>query len=430
MPSESDPPLVSRRKLTFAAFVAIAIAATVVVMGVTSRRSADAKLDDWTEAQAVPTVAVAKPDTHGQRTTLDLPGRLEAYSQAQIYARVSGYLKSWKVDIGTPVKSGDLLAEIDAPDLDQQIMQAQAAFASAQATLTLSKATLQRGQTLIPSGAISKADLDQRVADSSNREGLANAARADLERLRVLEQYKRITAPFDGLVTTRNTDTGALINAGSAGAPLFVVSDTKRLRLYVNVPQNFVPSIQIGTKAKIIVPEYPGRSFPATVQASAQAVDIASGTTRMLLVVDNAAGQLMTGDFANVSFELPHPEVAINVPASALIFNQSGLFVATVGSDNRILLKPITIARDLGKAVEIGSGITADDRVIESPPDGIAQGDKVRIAGAGGGNDGPNAATAPSAAAAPKLGDEPTAAAISAAPAGVTAEATPVEPQK
>jgi RND family efflux transporter MFP subunit len=430
MPSESDPPLVSRRKLTFAAFVAIAIAATVVVMGVTSRRSADAKLDDWTEAQAVPTVAVAKPDTHGQRTTLDLPGRLEAYSQAQIYARVSGYLKSWKVDIGTPVKSGDLLAEIDAPDLDQQIMQAQAAFASAQATLTLSKATLQRGQTLIPSGAISKADLDQRVADSSNREGLANAARADLERLRVLEQYKRITAPFDGLVTTRNTDTGALINAGSAGAPLFVVSDTKRLRLYVNVPQNFVPSIQIGTKAKIIVPEYPGRSFPATVQASAQAVDIASGTTRMLLVVDNAAGQLMTGDFANVSFELPHPEVAINVPASALIFNQSGLFVATVGSDNRILLKPITIARDLGKAVEIGSGITADDRVIESPPDGIAQGDKVRIAGAGGGNDGPNAATAPSAAAAPKLGDGPTAAAISAAPAGVTAEATPVEPQK
>jgi RND family efflux transporter MFP subunit len=415
MSTQSDPPVVSRRKLTLAALVGIAIAAIIVVMGITSRRAADAKLDDWTEAQSVPVVAVAKPDTRGQRTTLDLPGRLEAYSQAQIYARVSGYIKDWKADIGTPVKSGELLAEIDAPDLDQQIMQAKAAFASAEANLTLSKATLQRGQTLIPSGAISKADLDQRTADASNKEGLANAARADLDRLRVLEQYKRITAPFDGLVTTRNTDTGALINAGAAGPPLFVVSDTTRLRLYVNVPQNFVPSIRIGTKAKLIVPEYPGRTFPATVQASARSVDVASGTTRMLLVVDNGAGELMTGDFANVSFELPHPEVAINVPASALIFNQRGLFVATVGSDNRILLKPVSISRDLGKEVEIGSGLSADDRVIESPPDGIAEGDQVRIAGEADGRAGADAAEH----------DRP-----AAASTGVTAEATPVEPQK
>jgi RND family efflux transporter MFP subunit len=418
MSTQSDPPVVSRRKLTLAALVGIAIAAIIVVMGITSRRAADAKLDDWTEAQSVPVVAVAKPDTRGQRTTLDLPGRLEAYSQAQIYARVSGYIKDWKADIGTPVKSGELLAEIDAPDLDQQIMQAKAAFASAEANLTLSKATLQRGQTLIPSGAISKADLDQRTADASNKEGLANAARADLDRLRVLEQYKRITAPFDGLVTTRNTDTGALINAGAAGPPLFVVSDTTRLRLYVNVPQNFVPSIRIGTKAKLIVPEYPGRTFPATVQASARSVDVASGTTRMLLVVDNGAGELMTGDFANVSFELPHPEVAINVPASALIFNQRGLFVATVGSDNRILLKPVSISRDLGKEVEIGSGLSADDRVIESPPDGIAEGDQVRIAGEADGRAGADAADAAEH-------DRP-----AAASTGVTAEATPVEPQK
>jgi RND family efflux transporter MFP subunit len=423
MPSESDPPLVSRRKLTFAAFVAAAIAATIVVMGITSRRAADAKLDDWTEAQAVPVVAAAKPDTRGLKTTLDLPGRLEAYSQAQIYARVSGYLKNWKVDIGTPVKAGELLAEIDAPDLDQQIMQAQAAFASATATLTLSKATLQRGQTLIPSGSISKADLDQRTADASNKEGLANAARADLDRLRVLEQYKRITAPFDGLVTARNTDTGALINAGAAGAPLFVVSDTSRLRLYVNVPQNFVPSIQIGTKAKISVPEYPGRTFPATVRTSARAVDVASGTTRFLLVVDNAAGELMTGDFANVSFELPHPEVAINVPASALIFNRSGLFVAAVGNNNRIMLKPVTISRDLGKEVEIGSGISADDRVIESPPDGIAEGDQVRIAGAADEPTGAKAATAPQP-------DAAVTRSASSPPTAATAEATPVEPQK
>jgi RND family efflux transporter MFP subunit len=380
MPSDPAPPALSRRKLAFAGLMAAAVAATVVVMGITSRHAADAKLGDWTEAQAVPVVAAALPDTHGQRATLDLPGRLEAYTQAQIYARVSGYLKDWKADIGTPVKAGQLLAEIDAPDLDQQIMEAKAALASAAANLTLAQATLQRGQSLIHSGAISKADLDQRAADAANKDGLAKAAQANLDRLRVLEQYKRITAPFDGLVTARSTDIGALINAGAAGPPLFIVSDTKRLRLYVNVPQNYVPSIQIGTKARLSVPEYPGKTFPAILQASAQAVDIASGTTRMLLIVNNADSQLMTGDFANVSFELPHPEIAINVPASALIFNQSGLFVAIVSGDGRVRLKSVTISRDLGKEVEIGSGLDVDDRVIESPPDGIASGDLVRIA--------------------------------------------------
>lgn len=394
MPPDSTPPVVSGRKLTFAGIVAALVAATIVVMGITTRRVADAKLSEWTEAQAIPVVAAAPPDTRGKRTALNLPGRLEAYAQAQIYARVSGYLKDWKADIGTPVKAGDLLAEIDAPDLDQQILQARAALASARANLTLAQATLQRGQTLIPSGAISKADLDQRAADAANKEGLLKAAQANLDRLRVLEQYKRIAAPFDGLVTARSTDIGALINAGAAGPPLFVVSDTSKLRVYVNVPESLVPSIPMGTKARISVPEYPGRTFPATVQASAQAVDAASGTTRMLLVVDNAAGELMTGDFANVSFELPHPEIAINVPASALIFNQNGLFVATVRGDNRILLKPVTISRDLGEEVEIGSGLSADDRVIQSPPDGIASGDLVRITGPTGSTRTPETAAA------------------------------------
>jgi RND family efflux transporter MFP subunit len=354
---------------------------------------ADAKLSEWTEAQAIPVVAVATPDTAGKRATFELPGRLEAYSQAQIYARVSGYVKDWKADIGTSVKAGDLLAEIDAPDLDQQIMQAEAELSSAQANATLAAATLQRGQQLINSGAVSKQDLDQRAADASNRQGLAKSAQANLDRLRVLEQYKRITAPFDGLVTVRNTDLGALINAGSGGAPpMFVVSDTSRLRVYVNVPQSYVPSVRVGTKAHISVPEYPGRQFSATVEASAQAVDAASGTTRMLLVVDNASGELMSGAFTNVSFDLPHPEVAINVPASALIFDRSGLHVAIVDNDNRVVLKEVTIARDLGKEVEIGSGIAAEDRIIESPPDGIASGDEVRIAGAPGSPNEPEAA--------------------------------------
>ncbi len=377
--------VVSRRGLTIALLSVLGIAAVIVVMGITTRKMADAKLREWTESQAVPVVAVAPPDTRGKRTTLDLPGRLEAYTQAQIYARVSGYVREWKADIGTPVKAGDLLAEIDAPDLDQQIMQAEADLASAKANSALSDMTLQRGQSLITSRAISQQDLDQRAADSSNKQGLVRAAQANLDRLRVLERYKRLVAPFDGLVTARTTDVGALINAGSGGGPpMFVVSQINKLRAYVNVPQNYVPSIRLGTKAQISVPEYPGKKFPGTVEASAQAVDVASGTTRMQLVVDNASGELMTGAFATVTFELPNPESAINVPASALIFNRSGLQIAIVDRDNRITLKPVTISRDLGSEVEIASGIAADDRVVINPPDGVVTGDLVRIAGSPG----------------------------------------------
>jgi RND family efflux transporter MFP subunit len=383
MPPETAPTPngVTRRGLYLTGTFVTAVAALVVVMGLTTRKMADAKLSEWTEAQAVPVVTAATPDTRGRKTTLDLPGRLEAFTQAQIYARVSGYLKDWKADIGAPVKAGDLLAEIDAPDLDQQIMQAEANLASAQANSKLSDATLLRGQQLIPSGAVSKQDLDQRAADAANKEGLMKSAQANLDRLRVLEGYKRIVAPFDGLVTARTTDVGALINAGGGGPPLFVVSDTSRLRLYVNIPQNFVPSIRVGTRARMTVPEYPGKDFFATVEASSQAVDVSSSTTRMLLVVDNAEGKLMTGAFANVSFDLPHPEVAVNVPGSALIFDKSGLRVATIDSTNHVLLKTVTISRDLGRVVEIGTGLTAQDRVIDSPPDGIASGDQVRLGG-------------------------------------------------
>ena len=386
MPPDSTPPIptLSRRGLYIAGISAAIIGVVIVVVGIATRKIADAKLQEWTETQAVPVVAVTLPDTRGKTTTFSLPGRLEAYTQAQIYARVTGYVKDWKADIGTPVKTGQLLAEIDAPDLDQQIMQAEANLASAKANSVLSDMTLTRGQSLIKTYAISQQDLDQRAADAANKQGLVRAAQANLDRLRVLEQYKRLTAPFDGLVTARTTDIGALINAGGGGPPLFVVSETSHLRVYVNVPQSYVPNIPIGTKAQISVPEYPGRTFPATVEASAQAVDIASGTTRMQLVVDNSHAELMTGDFTNVTFDLPHPEIAINVPASALIFNQSGLHVATVGSDGRIILKQVTIARDLGNEVEIGSGITADDRVVANPPDGIATGDKVRVTGAPG----------------------------------------------
>src|ERR1044072_1789466 len=210
----ADAPALSRRKLRLAGVVLVVIAAIVVVMGITTRRMADARLNEWTERVAIPTVAGAVPGGRNGRSTIDLPGRLEAYSQAQLYARVSGYLKDWKADIGTPVKAGQLLAEIEAPDLDQQIMQAEADLLSAKANLTLAEGMLERGQMLIKSGAVSKQTLDQRVADEQSRQGLLRSAQANLDRLKVLENFKRITAPFDGLVTSRTTDIGALINAG------------------------------------------------------------------------------------------------------------------------------------------------------------------------------------------------------------------------
>ncbi|MGE3064780.1 MAG: efflux RND transporter periplasmic adaptor subunit [Hyphomicrobiaceae bacterium] len=397
MPSDAEPTAtVSRRALTVTAMTLAAILGTIVISGILVRRAADARLEKWTEEQAIPTVALATPDTRERSDTLDLPGRLEAYAQAQLFARVSGYLKDWKADIGASVKAGQVLAEIDAPDLDQQIMQARANLASAQANSRLAAATLERGASLMPKGAISKQDLDQRTADANNKQSIVKAMQADLDRMLVLEGYKRIVAPFDGLVTARTTDIGALISAGaSGGAALFVVSDVSRLRVYVNVPQNFVPSVRIGAKASLTVPEYPGRTFPATVEASAQAVDPASGATRMQLVVDNPGNVLMTGSYARVRLELDAPTGPISVPASALMFDQSGPRVATVGEDDRIVLKSVVIARDLGRVIEIGSGLAPGDRIVESPPDGISDGDRVRIVKGGtpGKSDAARAAT-------------------------------------
>jgi RND family efflux transporter MFP subunit len=380
-PDQDAAPLPSRRAMRIAGIAGGTVLAVIVITGIASRATSDTRLREWTETQAIPTVAVARPNPRGKGTSLVLPGRLEAYSQAQIYARSSGYLKEWQVDIGGRVKAGQLLAEIEAPDLDQQFVQAQADLASATANAKLSDATLKRGEALMRSNWVSQQDFDQRTADLGNKQGMVKAAQANVDRLQVLEQYKRIVAPFDGLVTARNTDIGALINSGAGGAPLFVVSDIHRLRVYVNVPQNYVPNIKIGTQAQISVPEYPGRTFPAVVEASAQAVDVASGSTRMQLGVDNPNGELMSGGFANVSLDLPHAAVAVNVPASALIFDRTGLHLATVDQDDHVVLKLVTIAHDLGQEIEIGSGLDPNDRVILNPPDGVAEGDEVRIAG-------------------------------------------------
>src|SRR6476619_5342845 len=384
MPTEQGSP-VSRRKLGIFAVVAGIAALLVVVTGIRAREDSSAKLREWTDDQAVPTVAVVLPDARVLNPTIDLPGRLEAYYRAPIFARVSGYLKSWSADIGAQVKAGQVIAEIEAPDLDQQLLQARADLASQHASAKLSEATLNRRKSLLASNFVSMQEIDARTADLSNKKAAVNSGQANVERLEALAGYKKITAPFDGVVTARDTDVGALINAGgSAGPPMFVVSDVTKLRVYINVPQNFVPSIRIGAKAVITMPEYPNRTFAATVEASSQAVDVGSGTTRMQLALDNAAGELMPGGYANVKLTLQRDAVPLHIPASALIFNGSGLRVATVGADDKILFKTVTIARDLGREIEIASGLSADDRIVIAPPDGIADGDQVKVVGDGG----------------------------------------------
>jgi membrane fusion protein, multidrug efflux system len=379
MPTENRSP-VSRRKLgIFGAAAAIA-ALLLVISGIRAREDTSVKLREWTDNQAIPPVAVIYAEAGTLTAMIDLPGRLEAYYRAPIFARVNGYLKSWSADIGARVKAGEVIAEIDAPDLDQQLLQARADLANQQASAKLSEVTLARRKTLIASNFVSMQEIDERTADLSNKNAAVNASQANVERLEALAGYKKITVPFDGIVTARSTDVGALINAGGgSGPPMFVISDIKKLRVYVNVPQTYVPSVRIGAKAVISVPEYPSRTFDATVEASAQAVDVNSGTTQMQLALDNIAGELMPGGFATVRLSLQRDGVPLHIPSSALVFNQRGLRVATVGPDDRVVFKNVTIARDLGRDIELASGVTRDDRIINAPPDGIVDGDQVRV---------------------------------------------------
>ena len=362
------------------AFVLLGIA--VVAYGLGSRAAQNSRLHDSTEAQAIPTVAIVAPSHAENQAGLDLPGRLQAFINAPIYARVPGYLKSWKYDIGGRVKAGDLLGEIDTPDLDQQLQQARAALGVAQANAKLAQISADRWQSLAGTDAVAKQDVDTRNFTLNANIAQVKAAQASLDQLVAEEGFKRLVAPFDGIVTERDTDIGQLINVGaSGGMQLFVVSETSKLRVYVSVPQNYVPSVPPGTKATITVPEHPDKTYNGTVEYSAQAVIPTTGTTLMQIIVDNSAGEMMPGDYGSIHLQIAGAPNVLSVPSSALIFDANGLSIATLGADNRVLLKPVSIERDLGAVVELATGLVPSDRVIENPPDGIANGAEVRIAG-------------------------------------------------
>ncbi|MBV8380327.1 MAG: efflux RND transporter periplasmic adaptor subunit [Paucibacter sp.] len=365
-------------RLRLAGIVALVVALLVVAAGLWTRQSRASQLKERAADAVVPTVALIAP-SRTPAGNLELPARIEAWARAPIYARVSGYLKRWNVDIGAPVKSGQLLAEIEAPDLDQQLAQARAEAATARANEQLAAATAKRWQSLLESDSVSRQDVEDRVGDAAAKQATAKAAQANVERLQALTGYLKLTAPFDGVVTARNTDVGALIGVGGGpGSELFVVSDIRRLRVYVSVPQRQVAQVVIGTKAKLMVPERPGQSFEATVTSTSQAISSGSGAMLVQLSVANPKGELLPGGFATVRFDAPG-EPGLAVPPGALITGRAGVQVATVDANSHVKLETVTITRDLGNIVEI-AGIKPDTQVIDGPPDGISDGDAVRVA--------------------------------------------------
>jgi len=369
------------RRLALAGLIAGAGAVVLVVSGIVERDRSSAKLQDWTEAQAIPTVALVALNPTPGVASLNLPGRLEANLRAPIYARVSGYLKQWSADIGTPVKAGQLLAEIETPDLDQQLLQAQAELATATANAALAEATAKRWQDLFASGMVTRQGAEEKNGDLAAKMSVVRGLQANVERNQTLKRFTRIVAPFDGVVTVRATDVGALINAGGApGSELFVVSDTRKLRVYVSVPQSLVSILRPGSQATLTVPERPGKLYAAAVQSMSQAISSASGSMLVQLSVDNGSGELLPGSFANARFPMSRVAGTLSIPPSALIFDKAGLRVATVGEGDKVVLKPVKVLRDLGTTIELASGLSPSDHVIESPPDGVGNGDRVRIA--------------------------------------------------
>lgn len=359
--------------------IAIAVALLLVLWGILSRLHARSLLQSEAAATAIPTVVTTRATAGPAADTLVLPGNVQAFYEAPIYARTNGYLKTWYTDIGATVKKGQLLAEIETPEVDQQLRQAQADLGTADANYDLSNTTNTRWQGLLATQSVSQQDADERAGDAKAKAAARASASANLQRLRELESFKRVLAPFDGVVTQRNTDVGALINAGeSPGSALFRVADTHRLRIYVFVPQPYAAEIHTGLTASLEFTDHPGKHYPATITSTAHALDATSRTLQVELQIDNSRGELLPGSYAQVTFTLPTSADTLRVPVNAVMFRSQTVQVATVDEAHHVRLKSITEGRDFGTEIEVLAGISAADELIVNPSDSIAEGQEVR----------------------------------------------------
>jgi RND family efflux transporter MFP subunit len=394
-PADPSLPVANLRRI---GLIAAGIALAVVVIGLLLRWVHGREVTQWTEARAVPTVAVLSPQRGVSGLQTVLPGNIQAWYEAPIYARVNGYLKNWYFDYGAHVKKGQVLAAIDTPDLDAELVAALATLKSAVAQTKVREAEMDFANTTYvrwrdsPPGVVSDQEREQKKADYNSAQARYNASLADVnsdqgrvDNLKALEGFKQLAAPFDGIVTQRNTDIGALINAGSGSgsAPqLFRVADVHEMRVFVQVPQEISASLHAGMTAVLHLPQYPDRVFNATVATTSEAINESSRTLMVELHADNSQGLLQPGTYAEVHFELPSDPHMVRIPASALIFRQEGMQVALVGPGNRIALRAVKLGKNLGTDVEVLTGITPEDRVVDSPPDSLANNDVVNVEGA------------------------------------------------
>jgi RND family efflux transporter MFP subunit len=351
----------------------------LAVIGIMSRFASAVALQEQTNQSAELTVAVVTPEKAPATVSIDLPGQTQAYIEAPIFAQTTGYLKKWYFDIGAKVKSGDVLAEIDTPQVDQDLNQAKANLRQAEAALDLSDVTYKRDQDLLERKVIAQQDFDTASSDLHSKQATINANAAAVSRLQALEDFKIVKAPFDGIVIRRNTDIGQIVNSGS-GTPLFDVAQISPLRIYVNVPEGMAGYVRVGGAANVSFGEFPGQKFSGHVVRTAQAIDPASRTLLTEIDVANDAGKLFPGAYSPVHLETEGP-TSLLVPSSSLLFRSEGAALALIGADNRIHIKKVKIGRDLGGKLEIVSGISPTDRIVVNPADSLAEGTLVRVQG-------------------------------------------------
>jgi hypothetical protein len=360
------------------AIILFIIAGAIAALGLFLRHKDANDVKQWTQEQIIPTVVVLAPHAGGTGSALTLPGNLQPFTEASIFARVNGYLKSWKHDIGAHVKKGELLAEIDTPELDHQLDQARADLASAISNQQLAEVTSKRWKNLLATDSVSQQSSDEKTADLSARKAAVDSARANLGRIEAFEIFKHVVAPFDGLITARKTDVGALISGGG-GTELFNLASVGTLRLFVPVPQSYSQKVKVGMKALLTVPEHPERKFTALLKRTSGAINGSSGTLLAELAVNNQEGLLTPGSYAEVQFDLEENTASLRVPSSTLILRKGGVQLATLQANHHVSLKPVVLGRDFGSEVEILSGLLPNDQVVDNPPDSLENGDEVRV---------------------------------------------------
>lgn len=371
---------IGRRRFLTTASAVVLLGCAVVGYGLMTRAQSKQEVATWTDQQSVPTVSIADKIAVKPTQPLSLPGNIQPLNKAAIFARVNGYVRSWDHDIGTKVKAGEVLAAIDAPDLDQQLSQAKANLASVKASLQIATLTANRNNVLVEKQVVAQQMADQTNADAKAKAAVVEANEANVRQLEATQSFKSLTAPFDGVITARNVELGMLINSGGSGQPLFEVSDLHRVRIYVQVPQAFSASLKPGVSATFDLPQYPGQQFHAQLKHISQSFTSSSHTMQVELQADNADGKLFGGSYATVHFEIPVLPSLVQVPATALMVTNKGTNVATVDAGGKVSIKKVKLGRDFGDSVEILSGLTPSDQVIDSPPETIVDGQQVQIA--------------------------------------------------